>query len=196
MVWPPASTPPASRTFEAAPSRIAPKAGVVVGDRRDRQREQHATAHREDVAQRVRGGDLAVRSRVVDERREEVGPVADHREAGRHEVDRGVIGRMEAGDEAGQAVGEAPSPFDSIAPESSNPRPARASDSTSTPSFAAQPPHSVSFGEADRREPEVDHRSIIVGQPRPTRDRAASHPGRPGAQSIDGSDQGRGGDTR
>ena len=44
----------------------------VLGERRDRHREQDAAAHREDVRQRVGRGDLAEGPRVVDERREEV----------------------------------------------------------------------------------------------------------------------------
>ena len=81
IVWPPASVPPASRTFAEAPAKIAAQhvARQLLGERRDRQREQDAAAHREHVRQRVRGGDLAERPRVVDERREEV-ERADDRE--------------------------------------------------------------------------------------------------------------------
>ena len=68
----------------------------VLGKRRDRQREQDPAAHREDVRQRVRRGDLAERPRVVDERREEV-ERADDREVVAHPVDRRVVGRGEAG---------------------------------------------------------------------------------------------------
>ena len=51
----------------------------VLGEGRDRQREQHAAAHREHVGQGVGRGDLPVRDRVVHERREEV-QRADDRE--------------------------------------------------------------------------------------------------------------------
>ena len=70
----------------------------VLGERRDRQGEQDAAAHREHVAQRVRGGDLAERPRVVDERREEV-ERADDREVVADPVGGGVVGRGQAGDE-------------------------------------------------------------------------------------------------
>ena len=44
----------------------------LLGERRDRKREQRRAAHREDVVQRIRRGDRAVVGRVVDDRREEV----------------------------------------------------------------------------------------------------------------------------
>ena len=44
----------------------------LLGERRDRQGEEDAAAHREHVAQRVRGRDLAECPGVVDERRKEV----------------------------------------------------------------------------------------------------------------------------
>ena len=51
MVWPPARMPPASRTFDEAPSRIARNASrrEILREGRDGQREQHPAAHREDV---------------------------------------------------------------------------------------------------------------------------------------------------
>ena len=70
----------------------------VLGERRDRQREQHPAAHREDVGQGVGRGDLAERPRVVDERREEV-ERADDREVRRDQVDGRIVGRVEPGDE-------------------------------------------------------------------------------------------------
>ena len=75
----------------------------VLGERGDRQREQHPAAHREHVRQRVGRGDLAVRDRVVDERREEV-ERAEDREVVRDAVRGGVVGRLEAGDERRVAV--------------------------------------------------------------------------------------------
>ena len=74
----------------------------VLGEGRDRQREQDPAAHREDVRQRVRRGDLAERPRVVDERREEV-ERADDREVVADPVDRRVVGRGEAGDQGVRA---------------------------------------------------------------------------------------------
>ena len=70
----------------------------VLGECRDRQREQDPAAHREDVRQRVRRRDLAERPRVVDERREEV-ERADDREVVADPVDGGVVGRVQAGDQ-------------------------------------------------------------------------------------------------
>ena len=104
----------------------------VLGEGRDRQREQDPAAHREDVGQGVGRGDLAERPRVVDERREEV-ERADDREVVADAVDGGVVGRVEAGDQVGAGAAAA-----------SAPRPASASASRSAPSFAAQPPQSVS----------------------------------------------------
>ena len=100
IVWPPARTPPASRTLddgrlEHGRERVARE---VLGKGRDRQREQHPAAHREHVGQGVGGGDLAVRDRVVDERRKEV-ERAEDREVVGDPVGGGVIGRLEAGDQ-------------------------------------------------------------------------------------------------
>ena len=105
IVWPPASTPPASRTLPAAASNTAASASLreVLGECRDREREQHPAAHREHVGQGVGGGDLAVRDRVVDERREEV-ERAEDREVVGDPVRGGVVGRLEAGDERGIAA--------------------------------------------------------------------------------------------
>ena len=97
IVCPPASVPPASRTFADGPLED-PRHDVpwqVFGERRDRQREQDAATHREDVTQRVRGRDLAECPRVVDERREEV-ERADDRELVGEPVGGGVIGRRAA----------------------------------------------------------------------------------------------------
>ena len=127
----------------------------VLGERGDRQREQHPPAHREHVGQRVGGGDLAIRDRVVDERRKEV-ERAEDRQVVRDAVRGGVVGRLEAGDER-RVVGPCP-------------RRARtsASASRSAPSFAAQPPHSVSsvrrIGGSSSRRRCGRHRPII-GRP-------------------------------
>ena len=101
IVWPPASVPPASRTFAAAAvedrGQHVPR--QVLGERRDRQREQHPAAHREHVATaRWPRRSRRKRPRVVDERREEV-ERADDREVVAHPVDGGVVGRLEAGDQ-------------------------------------------------------------------------------------------------
>ena len=58
----------------SAPEDLGDGGGVdeVLGKPGDRQRGQRPPAHRVDVAQRVRRGDLAVDVRVVDDRREEV----------------------------------------------------------------------------------------------------------------------------
>ena len=100
IVWPPARTPPASRTFAAAASNTAASAVLreVLRERRDRQREQHPSAHREHVGQRVGGGDLPVRDGVVHERREEVERAQD-REVVRDAPGGGVVRWFEAGDE-------------------------------------------------------------------------------------------------
>ena len=70
----------------------------LLGERRDRQREQDPAAHREHVAQRVRRRDLAERPGVVDERREEV-ERADDREVVADPVGGRVVGRREPGDQ-------------------------------------------------------------------------------------------------
>ena len=72
----------------------------VLGERRDRQREQDPAAHREHVGERVRGGDLAEVGGIVDERRKEV-ERAEDREVVGDPVGGGVVGRLEAGDEGG-----------------------------------------------------------------------------------------------
>ena len=74
------------------------------GECRDGQGEQDPAAHREDVGQRVRRGDLPERSRIVDERREEI-ERADDREVVAHPVDGGVVGRIEARDQVARWVG-------------------------------------------------------------------------------------------
>ncbi len=76
----------------------------VLGERRDRQREQHPAAHREHVGERVRGCDLAVGPRVVDERREEV-ERADDREVVADSVGGGIVRRGQAGDQLVRGVG-------------------------------------------------------------------------------------------
>ena len=76
----------------------------VLGEGRDRQREQHPAAHREDVGQGVRGRDLAERPRVVDERREEV-ERADDREVVADPVGGGVVGRVRPAISAASGVG-------------------------------------------------------------------------------------------
>ena len=63
--------------------------------RGDREREQRHAAHREDVVQRIRRGDPAVESRVVDERREEIDG-EDERPVRVQPVDRGIVGRSQA----------------------------------------------------------------------------------------------------
>jgi L-seryl-tRNA(Ser) seleniumtransferase len=70
----------------------------VLGESGDREGKQDPAAHRVDVRQGVRRGDLAVRPRVVDERREEVERAEDS-EVGRDDVCRGVVRWVEAGHE-------------------------------------------------------------------------------------------------
>ena len=140
IVWPPASTPPASRTFAAAASNTAASASLreVLGERRDRQREQHPAAHREHVGQGVGRGDLAVRDRVVDERREEV-ERAEDREVVGDPVGGGVVGRLEAGDE--------------LRRRSPAPRPAREGIGQQVRAELRRAAAAVGeLGEADRRE--------------------------------------------
>jgi len=88
----------ADRRAGAVEDRGERRRWEVVGERGDREREEDAAAHREDVAQRVRGRDLAVRPRVVDDRREEVERPDDGHVRG-NEVNRGVVRRVEAGQE-------------------------------------------------------------------------------------------------
>ena len=66
----------------------------LLRQRRDRQREQRLTTHREHVVQRVRGRDRPEVVRVVDDRREEVDR-EDERTLVVELVDRGVVGRVE-----------------------------------------------------------------------------------------------------
>jgi hypothetical protein len=70
----------------------------LIGERRDRQREQDAATHREHVAHRVRCGDLPEGPRVVDQRREEVDR-PDDREVVADAIRSRVIGRLEPGDQ-------------------------------------------------------------------------------------------------
>ena len=95
----------------------------VLGEGRDRQREQHPAAHREDVRQRVRGGDLAEGPRVVHERREEV-ERADDREVVAHPVDRRVVGRGRGRRAARRARRPRSRPPDRPAPRPAGPPPA------------------------------------------------------------------------
>ena len=125
----------------------------VLGERRDRQREQDAATHREHVAQRVRGRDLAERPRVIDERREEV-ERADDREVVRDPV-RGARRRAASGRRSSSSGGSA---------AASAPRPASASARRSAPSFAAHPPQSVSsVRRIGGRVSRAAHRSMIGG---------------------------------
>ena len=95
IVWPPASVPPASRTLDEAPSKIAAStsrgrsSGNAAIDSANRTRPPIAKTSR----QRVRRGDLPERPRVVDERREEV-ERADDREVVADPVGGGVVGRV------------------------------------------------------------------------------------------------------
>ena len=73
-------------------------AGQVLGECGDRQREEDAATHREDVAHRVRGRDLAERARVVDQWGEEIDG-ADDREVVADAEHGGIVGRVEAGDQ-------------------------------------------------------------------------------------------------
>src|SRR3954451_25222335 len=67
----------------------------LLGKRGDREREEDAAAHREDVGQRVGRRDLTVGDRIVDERRKEVdGP--EDREIVGDAVGGGSVGRVEA----------------------------------------------------------------------------------------------------
>ncbi len=86
----------------------------LLGERRDRQGEQHPTAHREDVGQGVGRGDFPVEARVVDDRRKEV-ERPDHRQVRRDEPRRPIVRWLQPRDqlrrrhlraEAGQRVGE------------------------------------------------------------------------------------------
>ena len=63
-----------AQLVEAAAKDLRDVVGVqaVLRKRRNRQRGERAAAHRIDVAQRVRRGDLSIDIRVVDDRREEV----------------------------------------------------------------------------------------------------------------------------
>ena len=70
----------------------------LLGERRDRQGEEDAATHREHVAHRVRGRDLAEGPRVVDERREEVDR-ADDREVVADAIGGRIVGWLEPGDQ-------------------------------------------------------------------------------------------------
>ncbi len=87
----------------------------LLGERRDRQGEEDAAAHREHIAQRVRGRDLAERSGIVDQRRKEV-ERADDRELVTDPVRGRVVGSFQtrdqlrglgsAGAQAAQRIGQ------------------------------------------------------------------------------------------
>ena len=134
IVWPPASVPPASRTLRAAPSKIAAStsrgrsSGNAAIDRANSTRPPIAktslSAFAAAISPNVRG--------VVDERRKEV-ERADDREVVADPVRGRVVGRVEAGDQLARLRAPRPAP-----------RPLSASASRSAPSFAAQPPQSVS----------------------------------------------------
>ena len=106
IVCPPASVPPASRTFDEAPPKISARtsrgrsSGNAAIERAKRTRPPIAKTSREGVG----GGDLAERPRVVDERREEV-ERADDREVVADAVGRGVVGWVQPGDQGGIGVG-------------------------------------------------------------------------------------------
>ena len=175
----------ASRTLDEAPSRIARKtASASTPDRRDRQREQHAPPIA-NTRSSVRGGDLAVRPGVVDERREKF-ERSDYRDAratrctgassagpGRRSVGRRATGRRAV---AGP-----------IEPE---PREGLGQDVGAELRGAAAALGQL--GEADRWEIEVDHVPIIgpvrvtLDRPRRTIDRwcASGSPTRRSAQAT------------
>ena len=70
----------------------------LLGERRDRQGEQDAATHREHVAQRVRGRDLAERPRIVDQRGKEI-ERADDGQIVADPIRGGVVGRVETRDQ-------------------------------------------------------------------------------------------------
>ena len=65
----------------------------------DVQRGERLTAHRVDVGQRVRRGDLPEQIRIVDDRREEVDGLHEREIVGQHE-DARVVERLAPNDEA------------------------------------------------------------------------------------------------
>ena len=97
IVWPPARIAPAARTCRvgAVEDRAHHLVRQLLGQRRDREREQRHAAHREHVVERVRRGDRAEVVRVVDDRREEVDR-EDERTLVVEPVDRSVVRRVEA----------------------------------------------------------------------------------------------------
>ena len=66
----------------------------LLGKGGDRERQERRATHREDVVQRIRGGDRTEGARVVDERREEVDR-EDDRAVVVQPVDRRVVGGIE-----------------------------------------------------------------------------------------------------
>jgi hypothetical protein len=86
IVWPPARRLPEHLDRQ------------LLREGRDREREQRRAAHRENVVERVGGGDCTVVARVVDDRREEV-EREDERPLVVEPVDSRVVGRCEPDEE-------------------------------------------------------------------------------------------------
>jgi hypothetical protein len=107
--------------------------GQLLGERRDRQCEKRPAAHREDVVQRIRRGDRPERSRIVDERREEVDG-EDDRPLIIEAIDGRVVGGIEADEQILRVGGdESARSVSSRAAESLRPHPpARARDVRAT----------------------------------------------------------------
>ena len=79
----------------------------LLRERCDRQREQRHPSHREDVVERVRGGDRTVVAGVIDDRREEV-EREDQRTLVVEPVDRGVVRRRKPDEQVLRLDGHEP----------------------------------------------------------------------------------------
>ena len=138
IVWPPASVPPASRTFDAAPSNTA--ASVSLGSSSGNAAIDSAKRTRPPIANTSLSAFAAAISPnvrgVIDERRKEV-ERADDREVVRDPVGRAR--RRVASGRPSSSSGGASAPVEPLTPG-----PSEASARRSAPSFAAHPPQSVS----------------------------------------------------
>ena len=108
-VCPPTSAHPASRTLAAPPRKnLCDHLGrhEVVGNGQEVERGERAATHRVDIRECIRGGDLAKRKRVVDDRGKKIGRL--HKRAPSIEtINPGIVGGVTTDEEIGIASARA-----------------------------------------------------------------------------------------
>ena len=170
-------SPPAAPTPHRPSSgaTISAKAGIIIDFGSPRSTARTTTTHRKTSLSAFSSSDDLARFEGSIEQQQKVQTFPITARPGRPQEDRGVVGRIEAGGEASQAVGERRR-RSTRSPR--RPAPGPAGPATRVGASFAPPPHYRGSGAADAGASRPS--MIIVGLPRPP-DRATSRPGRPGA---------------